>query len=114
MKAKCDRFLIYLQAEAQSDHVPTPEEVRVLAAQRPTLEEVIADLQRQFSGEQDASKTFLGVGLVPSDRDRMRQWDEFATGTVGSPDQRLSDGDETRGLIFFPLVLSFMKCAQVG
>jgi len=52
-----------------------------------------------FSGEVDASKTFLGVGLIPSDRDRMRQWDEFHVGQVYPPDPRLSDGDSARGLV---------------
>jgi len=32
-----------------------------------------------FTGDNDASKTFIGVGLIPSDRDRMRRWDEIAT-----------------------------------
>ena len=40
-----------------------------------------------FSGDNDASKTFLGVGLIPSDRDRMRRWDEFATGVVYPADR---------------------------
>src|SRR5579859_7984352 len=39
-----------------------------------------------FSAEVDASKTFLGVGLIPSDRDRMRQWDEFQIGAARPPD----------------------------
>ncbi len=52
-----------------------------------------------FSDGNEASKTFLGVGLVPSERDRMRQWDEHRTGQVRPVDHRLSDGDETRGLV---------------
>src|SRR6201997_84987 len=52
-----------------------------------------------FSGDVEASKTFLGVGLIPSDRDRMRQWDEFHVGQVYPPDPRLSDGDSPRGLV---------------
>jgi putative ABC transport system permease protein len=52
-----------------------------------------------FSGNVDATKTFMGVGLIPSDRDRLRQWDEFGTGGVHAPDPRLSDGDDTRGLV---------------
>ena len=54
-----------------------------------------------FSGENDASKTFIGIGLIPSDRDRMRRWDEFGTGSTYPPDPRLSDNDDTRGLIGF-------------
>jgi putative ABC transport system permease protein len=52
-----------------------------------------------FDGENDASKTFLGVGLVPSDRDRMQQWDEYHTGAGRPPDPRLADNDERRGLV---------------
>ena len=54
-----------------------------------------------FSGENDASKTFIGIGLIPSDRDRMRRWDEFGTGSTYPPDPRLSDNDDTQGLIGF-------------
>ena len=52
-----------------------------------------------FSDGNEASKTFLGVGLIPSERDRMRQWDEHGTGQVRAPDHRLSDADEARGLV---------------
>jgi len=52
-----------------------------------------------FSDGNEASKTFLGVGVIPSARDRMRQWDEHSTGNTFKPDHRLSDEDETRGLI---------------
>jgi putative ABC transport system permease protein len=52
-----------------------------------------------FSASVDATKTFMGEGLIPSDRDRMRQWDEFGTGSVHAPDRRLSDGDNTHGLV---------------
>jgi putative ABC transport system permease protein len=52
-----------------------------------------------FSGDVEASKTFLGTGLVPSDRDRMRQWDEFRVGQARPPDPRMSDSDPARGLV---------------
>jgi putative ABC transport system permease protein len=48
----------------------------------------------------DASKTFFGVGLVPSDRDRMRAWDEYRQFAGQVPeDSGLRDDDETRGVI---------------
>jgi putative ABC transport system permease protein len=48
----------------------------------------------------DASKTFLGLGVVPSDRDRMRQWDEYRIfGGQIPEDSGLRDNDETRGVI---------------
>jgi putative ABC transport system permease protein len=67
-----------------------------------------------FSGENDASKTFIGVGLIPSDRDRMRRWDEFRTGATSAPDPRLSDKDETRGLIGFGLARILGLCGPLG
>jgi putative ABC transport system permease protein len=67
-----------------------------------------------FSGANDASKTFIGVGLIPSDRDRMRRWDEFGTGATSAPDPRLSDKDETRGLIGLGLARILGLCGQLG
>ena len=52
-----------------------------------------------FSGGAEASKTVLGVGIVPSARDRMRMWDQRGTGQTNPADGRLSDGDEQRGLV---------------
>ena len=52
-----------------------------------------------FSAGNEASKTFLGVGIIPSARDRMRRWDERGTGLVSRVDGRLSDDDESRGLV---------------
>ena len=37
-----------------------------------------------FSGSVEASKTFLGTGLIPSDRERMRQWDEFGASVAAT------------------------------
>jgi putative ABC transport system permease protein len=67
-----------------------------------------------FSGANDASKTFIGVGLIPADRDRMRRWDEFGTGATSAPDPRLSDKDETRGLIGLGLARILGLCGQLG
>jgi putative ABC transport system permease protein len=67
-----------------------------------------------FSGDNDASKTFIGTGLIPSDRDRMRQWDEFGVGIPYRPDPRLSDGDETRGLIGLGLARILALCAPLA
>lgn len=66
-----------------------------------------------FSGENDASKTFIGAGLIPSDRNRMRRWDEFGTGATFPADARLSDQDETRGLIGFGLARILGLCGSL-
>jgi putative ABC transport system permease protein len=52
-----------------------------------------------FESGNDTAKTFLGIGLLPADRDRMRQWNEFGAGRVYPPDLRLSEDDDTRGLV---------------
>ena len=52
-----------------------------------------------FSGEVEASKTFLGTGLIPSDREKMRQWDEFGASRGYVPDSRMADAEASRGLI---------------
>jgi putative ABC transport system permease protein len=67
-----------------------------------------------FSDEVDASKTFLGMGLIPSDRDRMRQWDQFKIGAAQPPDHRLSDTDETRGLMGVGLARILGLCARLA
>jgi len=33
--------------------------------------------------ENNTSKPFFGTGFVPSDRDRMKQWNEYGTGSQG-------------------------------
>jgi putative ABC transport system permease protein len=67
-----------------------------------------------FSGDNDASKTFIGVGLIPSDRQRMRRWDELRTGSIPPADSRLSDQDETRGLIGFGLARILGLCRALA
>ena len=48
----------------------------------------------------DASKTFFGSGVVPSDRERMRHWNEYGferTRPAQAP--AMSDGEPSRGVI---------------
>jgi putative ABC transport system permease protein len=66
-----------------------------------------------FSGGNEASKTFLGVGIIPSARDRMRMWDERGTGQTNPADGRLSDGDEQRGLVGAGLARILGLCASL-
>ena len=64
----------------------------------------------------DASKTFFGVGVVPSDRDRMRQWDEYgvvrASGRVLS-ELGLADDDPTRGVLGVGLARILGLCQRL-
>ena len=66
-----------------------------------------------FSGGNEASKTFLGVGFVPSERNKMRLWDERHTGLVRPADERLSDRDESRGLVGVGLARILALCAPL-
>ena len=52
-----------------------------------------------FSPGNDAAKTFLGVGVVPSDQQRMRQWNEYGAGRPYVRDTRLADDAPQRGLV---------------
>jgi putative ABC transport system permease protein len=67
-----------------------------------------------FSGEVEASKTFLGVGLIPSDRERMRQWDEYGAGRPFVADARLADSDPSRGLVGVGLARVLGLCGPLG
>jgi putative ABC transport system permease protein len=77
----------------------------------PTL--TLFGIAGNFQGENDAAKTFFGVGLIPSDRERMRQWDEFGAARPYEPDTRLADGDETRGIIGVGLARILNLCTDL-
>lgn len=63
----------------------------------------------------DASKTFLGSGFIPSDRERMRHWDQYGV-TVGRrlPESGMSDQDETRGVIGVGLARVLGLCERLA
>jgi putative ABC transport system permease protein len=67
-----------------------------------------------FSGSVEASKTFLGTGLIPSNRERMRQWDEFRASAGYVPDRRMSDEDPSRGEIGAGLARVLGLCGPLG
>ncbi len=67
-----------------------------------------------YSGDNAASRTFIGEGLVPSDRDRMRRWDQYGTGNVFPPDPRISDADVNRGLIGTGLARILNLCVPLA
>jgi len=63
----------------------------------------------------NASKTFFGVGLVPSDRERMLRWDEeqvFRRRTW--PRFGLRDDDESRGVVGVGLARVLGLCQELG
>ncbi|HZP60967.1 MAG TPA: FtsX-like permease family protein [Opitutaceae bacterium] len=48
--------------------------------------------------ESDTATTFIGVGFVPSDRDRMKRWNEYGTSSQGLKRSGLTDDDLSRGI----------------
>jgi putative ABC transport system permease protein len=64
-----------------------------------TPTQALVGIAGNYSGGNDAAKTFFGVGVVASDRERMRQWNEYGAGRPYVPDKRLADDAPERGLI---------------
>ncbi len=63
--------------------------------------------------EKNNSKTFFGVGFVPSQRDRMKQWDEYGTGSQGLRHAGLKDDDLSTGIAGVGLVRILGMCEQL-
>ena len=64
--------------------------------------------------EIDTSKTFLGVGYVPADRERMRRWDEHGVSARRVlADSGLSTDDESRGIVGVGLARVLGLCASL-
>jgi len=76
--------------------------------------QALVGIAANYSADTAASRTFIGVGLMPSDRDRMRRWDEYGTADVYPPDARLSDADPNRGLIGTGLARILGLCSALG
>ena len=62
----------------------------------PTLS--LVGIAGNYSGVTSAAKTFLGVGFVPSDRARMRTWNEHGV-TLASAEPPLKDDDASIGFV---------------
>jgi len=62
----------------------------------------------------DASKTFLGAGYVPADREQMRRWDEHGVSRHrANEDPALRDDDETIGVVGVGLARVLGLCAPL-
>lgn len=55
------------RSAAAHDRVPHPM-INVI-----TPMQSLVGIARNFSGDHDVSKTLIGLGVIPADRDRMRQ-----------------------------------------
>lgn len=60
-----------------------------------------------------ASKTFLGTGFVPSDRDAMKRWDEYGVSNLGPRPSDIADDDISRGVTGLGLARILGLCAQL-
>ena len=78
-----------------------------------TPTQTVLGIAGNFSGTVDASKTFLGIGVVPSDRDRMLDWDPYHTRDVHVPDGRMSDAAESTGLLGFGMARVLGLCGPL-
>ncbi len=83
----------------------------LINVETPTLS--LFGIAGNFQGKNDAAKTFFGVGIVPSDRQRMLQWDEYGASRPYAPDTRLADADQARGLIGVGLARILNLCADL-
>lgn len=64
-----------------------------------TPTQAVVGIAGNFSDGTSASKTFFGLGLVGSDQEQMRQWNEYGASRPYVPDDRLSDPNGSRGVI---------------
>jgi putative ABC transport system permease protein len=63
----------------------------------PTLS--LVGIAGNYSGSSSAAKTFLGTGFVPSDRARMRRWNEHGVVVAGVEEPPLKDDDPAIGFV---------------
>jgi putative ABC transport system permease protein len=63
--------------------------------------------------DNNTSKTFFGVGFVPSKRDRMKLWDEYGTGSQGLKRSGLNDDDLSKGITGIGLVRILGLCQRL-
>ena len=65
------------------------------------------------NSENNTSKTFFGTGFVPSERDRMKLWNEYGTGSQGLKHSGLTDDDLSGGISGVGLVRILGFCKQM-
>ena len=63
----------------------------------PTLS--LVGIAGNYSGQSSAAKTFLGIGFVPSDRARMRQWNEHHVLLASGVEPILRDDEPSVGFV---------------
>jgi putative ABC transport system permease protein len=116
-------YFLYGAGNAVAYGIDGYRDVLHLIAEDPVLKPMIRvitphqslmGIAANYSGGEAASRTFLGEGLVPSDRDRMREWDPYRTGDVRPPDTRMVDKDDNLGLVGTGLARILSLCKPLA
>jgi len=99
--------------------IPKHEDVLALVGQDPVLKPMINvattslsifGIAGNFAAEK--SRTFIGAGVVPSDRDRMRSWDPYGFRLPSKTN--LADDDKEGGIIGVGLARTLGLCAALA
>ncbi|MDR3514900.1 MAG: FtsX-like permease family protein [Azospirillaceae bacterium] len=62
----------------------------------------------------DASKTFIGIGVVPADREKMQAWNDYHLPGRSRQPSALRDDDPTRGVIGIGMARILGLCQPLG
>jgi putative ABC transport system permease protein len=65
------------------------------------------------SSESDESRTFLGTGFVPSDRDLLKKWNEYGTANLGLALTGVDERDPSQGIVGDGLARILGLCAPL-
>ena len=115
-------YFLFGEGNPAAYGIPDYRKVMALIQEDPMLRPMIniltptqsvVGIAGNFSGTVDASKTFMGVGVVPSDRDRMREWDPYDTRSAYRPDGRMADSAESVGLLGFGMARVLGLCGPL-
>ncbi|HVA12627.1 MAG TPA: FtsX-like permease family protein [Stellaceae bacterium] len=63
--------------------------------------------------DDDTSKTFFGVGFVPSSRDKMKRWNEYGTGSQGLQHSGMTDDNPNSGIVGIGLARILGLCESL-
>jgi putative ABC transport system permease protein len=118
-----DGFFLFGSGNPAEWGIDDHAQVMRLIAEDPVIKpllRVITPRQQLFgiasytAHDSSAAKTFLGVGVVPSDRDRMRAWNEYHLPPSFAPAASLRDDAPERGVVGIGLARILGACGKAG
>jgi putative ABC transport system permease protein len=65
------------------------------------------------SSDTGASTIFIGLGFIPSERDKMMTWDEYGTGSLGLKHSGLEDQDAGEGILGYGIARILGLCERL-